>query len=242
MFEISHHSFRNPSQEFHERVRLLEQGLFAGGPIRVALSGFVVTVQVFVRIDFRRVRWKIEDFNPILATDQPSGYPLGMICHRVIEDQELFLAAIGNQSLHETNELEACQCLVTDSGNHREATMFVRRRQDRCLPGRRITTKPVAIFRHRCFVTPVDGGTFSHAPSGNRRVGVVKQLFNFDRILFQHLLHRSSRGVAPAQKIFTHGANRHLDVEQHSNHSHHCPTFPQRKRQPQLLGIIAHDD
>lgn len=104
MFEISHHPFRSPSQEFHEGGRLLQQHFFAGGTVRGTQPGFEVPVEVLIGIDLRRVRREIEDFNPILALGQPCGDQLGMMHFQVIQNKKDFLAAVGDQSFHETDE------------------------------------------------------------------------------------------------------------------------------------------
>ena len=91
MFEIGHHPFRCLDQALHEGGRLVQQRLFAGGTVRGTQFGLEVPVQVFVRIDFGRVRREIEDFDLVLALGQPSGHELGMMHFQVVENQEVFL-------------------------------------------------------------------------------------------------------------------------------------------------------
>lgn len=104
MIEVSHHPFRCFAEEFHESGRFLQQRFFAGGTLRGTQPGFEVPVQVFVGIDLRRVRREIEDLNLIHPLRQPCGDPLGVMDFQVIENQKDFLAAVGDQPFHETNE------------------------------------------------------------------------------------------------------------------------------------------
>jgi hypothetical protein len=100
----------------------VEQPLFAVSAVGKAQPGLEVPVQVFVGIDLGRVRREIEDFDLILALGQPGSDEFGMMHFQVVEDQEDFLAAVGNQPLHEADqqvgvhgffdELEARQLLT----------------------------------------------------------------------------------------------------------------------------------
>ena len=104
MIEISHNPFRCFAEESHEPACLLQQRLLGGGSIRGSQFGFEVPVQVFVGIDLWRVRWEIENLDLIFALSQPGRYKLRVMHFQVIEDQEDFLAAVGDQALHEANE------------------------------------------------------------------------------------------------------------------------------------------
>lgn len=95
MIEISHNPYLCFAEECHEPVRLLLQRIFAGCAIRGSQFGFEVPVQVFVGIDLRRVRREIENLNLIFALSQPGRYKLRVMHFQVIEDQEDFLAAVG---------------------------------------------------------------------------------------------------------------------------------------------------
>ena len=106
MFEISHDPFRCLDQALHESGRLMQQHLLAGRAIRRAQLSLEVPVQVFVGVDLGRVRREIEDFDLIFPLGQPGSDQFGMMHFQVVEDQEQFLAAVGDQALHEADELQ----------------------------------------------------------------------------------------------------------------------------------------
>ena len=121
MFEISHDPFRSLDQALHESGRLVQQRFF-GGKIRRVRFSLEDPVQVFSRLDIKRARQEIGDFDLIVAFSERDSDQLGVTHFQVAEQEENFLAAIENQPLHETKEqigihgflngLEANQTLI----------------------------------------------------------------------------------------------------------------------------------
>ena len=112
----------------------------------------------------------MEDLKVLLALNQPFGDKFGIMHFEVVDDQKDFPVAIGNHPFHETdqqvgvhgffNELEAYQSLVADGETIYSPWRLLGAAKYRRLTRRDVATKPVTIFRHRCFVTPENRGAF----------------------------------------------------------------------------------
>ena len=72
MIEITRNSLWGNAEECHESARLLRERYHAGGGIKGSQLGLGVPVQVFVRIDFRRVWQKMENLDPPFGFLEPS--------------------------------------------------------------------------------------------------------------------------------------------------------------------------
>jgi hypothetical protein len=192
---------------------------------------------------------QVEHLDLVLMSLYPGGHFFGMVCPEIVENEEDFVTfAVVYESLHEAKgrpgsrcafeELEPHQTLAADGRDHRQAKALAGGCQHRRVSCRGIASYPVTVLRHRRPVSPVDGAVFLLGLLRDQVIDLLHPALHVPGLLFQGLAGGALRRVAPAQQVFAHRADRHVDAKLHLDEVAHGPSVPQGKRQTPCRGRL----
>lgn len=189
--------------------------------------------------------------NPVLALLNPLPHLLGMMNPQVVHDQEHLAARILDQPLQEIDEPLALdrsvmhtkphQPLIGDGRDHRDAVPTGPVQQLRRLPARCVASNPGGVLPNRRLIGPVDRAALCLGPSNDVRVRLARPRCQRDLVLFSRPPRWSLRRHAPAHQVFTHGSDRHVEVELGTDEFLDRPPGPQRIRQPMRIGPVLNN-
>jgi hypothetical protein len=207
---------------------------------------FQIGIQVFVRVQLRRIAGQVKQFNLLGMLFQPRAYPLGVMNAQVIDDQKDLLARVLAQALEKRDERicterlavepEAQRALVGDGANEVDpATFGLREHQHRRLAARGVASR-VVLHTARCrLISPTNLGAFRFGASNDDRVLILEPFLNSFRTLLISAFDRALGRETPARQVLAHRTNRQIDQEHLLDYSTHRLSAPQRKFQLQLI-------
>lgn len=214
-------------------------------------QGLQVTIQIFVRVEFRGVGGQEEHLDVFRVLFQPAPNLVAVVHSQVVQNQEHLAPGIPNQACQESNQHRGCHCfpieheanfpLIGDRGDHVRGESTAGHSLNRCLTRRRIAPAMLAVATDTRFVAPVNLRPFILGALGNARVTFLEPSFHQFRFLLVGLLQRLLRCETPAFKILADRPNRHIDLETTMDQLLHRRPCPECKGQLELVRHLLAD-
>ena len=207
--------------------------------------GFKITIEIFIRVEFRGIGRKIEHRYFLLVVFQPLFNFFAMMSTKIIQNQKHFTSGIFSQPSHKIDQNlaghgiaihhEPHLALIGDGGNHIDAFCFGSKPDDRSSTLGSKPSNSITVRLNSGFISPVNLSFFFFRLSCNGRVLSFKPLFDGLRVLLIGAFDRLLRCKPPALEIFPDSTNRHTDAIMRFNQKPNSIPGPQGKTKFQLL-------
>ena len=156
MFEILLYSFGLFLKHSQMSYRLLLKLITCPGWLSRMHSYFQITIEVFIRIQLRRVGWQKENFDLLFMLFQPIANNITVMDGKVVKNQENFAVTIPYEPFHKFNQGVGIHLVLVDHESNFSLVGYRRNQVDpltsgrqpdsRCLAPRRKTSTVVAII------------------------------------------------------------------------------------------------
>lgn len=196
------------SKTGHMEPDIVIQAIFVSWRTLLGHGLFQVVIQVFVRVEFRTVGGKEDEFNFVLPGRQPLLDDLAVVDPEVIDDQDDFALPIFDQLPEELDEdirvegfLQGHPLhfpLVVDGTDEGTMEALCGLANNRRLSLRRIAPSIVGFRLDSGLIAPPDFGFLGLGPLLNQRVGFLQPFLYLGRTLLISPFQRPLRGKSPA--------------------------------------------
>ncbi len=216
MKEITHNMSRHPAQLPHESEQPLLQRRLVRRQASLVDVPLHVIVQIFHRIEFRRIRRQVKQLDLLLTRLYPGLYlRLGVGAQLVHDQQNLPLRPTDQESQELEKDFrrerplvrhKTHRALIADRRDLIDPQMWLRHLHGGTLAPAGITRTGMVVGLHANLIRPQNLRVVSLGLGLNGRIGILQPLFDFIGILVTRLAGGLFGGVAPALEILAHGA------------------------------------
>lgn len=218
-------------------------------PLARMYVSFQVIVEVFVRVEFRRILRQKEHFNFALISLQPCPYNRAVMNFKIIQKKKHFALDIVGQPAHEFNQSlavhvlsvkhESDLTLICYRRDHVDSFPFGRLPKIRRFPLGRVSFFDICASLQAGLIAPMNFCILQFCPGGYHRILFHTPLDHGRSTLFFRPFGGLLRGKSPAFKVLADRPDGHFILKPLLDHKLDRIPSPERKSKFELVGSFV---